>query len=227
MSDILAAFVARNNKELIQKNLDNIQECPFPNMMPLIIDDGAEIESASELADTGIHFVIHEEPLGYGGALVSALSYARDFSLHYLFIMPVEAFTGWQAIATYVQHFETSDIITGNRLPSSYSAPKGFYEEIVTYLNNETGLYIVDPLSPVKGIAMKHCDSFEITEFSDTAFLQLLIQARHFHISIKEFQCSYPESLIASQMQDVEDLPNIKDFIAGELYLYPYIQKGH
>jgi hypothetical protein len=28
-------------------------------------------------------------------------------------------------------------------------------------------------------------------------------------------------------MQDVEDLPNIKDFIAGELYLYPYIQKGH
>ncbi|HPK45186.1 MAG TPA: hypothetical protein PLV62_09420 [Spirochaetota bacterium] len=226
MSDILAAFVARNTNE-IQTNLDNIQECPFPNMMPLIINDGVEIESASELADTGIHFVIHEEPLGYGGALVSALSYARDFSLHYLFIMPVEAFTGWQAIATYVQHFETSDILTGNRLPSSCSAPEGFYGEIVTCLNNGTGLHIVDPLSPVKGIAMKHCDSFEITEFPDTAFLQLSIQARHFHISIKEFQCSYPESLITSQMQDVEDLPNIKDFIAGELYLYPYIQKGH
>ncbi len=226
MSDILAAFVARNTNE-IQTNLDNIQECPFPNMMPLIINDGVEIESASELADTGIHFVIHEEPLGYGGALVSALSYARDFSLHYLFIMPVEAFTGWQAIATYVQHFETSDILTGNRLPSSCSAPEGFYGEIVTCLNNGTGLHIVDPLSPVKGIAMKQCDSFEITEFPDTAFLQLLIQARHFHISIKEFQCSYPESLITSQMQDVEDLPNIKDFIAGELYLYPYIQKGH
>jgi hypothetical protein len=226
MSDILAAFVARNTNE-IKKNLDNIQECPFPNMMPLIINDGVEIESASELADTGIHFVIHEEPLGYGGALVSALSYARDFSLHYLFIMPVEAFTGWQAIATYVQHFETSDILTGNRLPSSCSSPEGFYGEIVTCLNNGTGLHIVDPLSPVKGIAMKHCDSFEITEYSDTAFLQLLIQARHFHISIKEFQCSYPESLITSQMHDVEDLPNIKDFIAGELYLYPYIQKGH
>ncbi|MCX8123828.1 MAG: glycosyltransferase [Spirochaetes bacterium] len=227
MSDVLVAVVVRNNQEIVRKKLDAIVACPFAHVMPLIIDDGSNDQSPSIVADMDVHFVMHEEALGYGGALMSALTYARDYSLSSLFVLPIEAFSDWRTIAGYLQYLQQADIISGNRVATQLYGGNNNYKDIVDYFNQQTGLYIMDPFSPIKGISMQHADLFEITEFSDVALIQILIQAAHFKLKIKEFDCEYPEKELISHLEDIVAVGGIKDFITGELYLYPYTKQGH
>ncbi len=227
MSDVLVAIVVRNNEQLLRSKLDTISNCPYAHVMPLIIDDGSDDQSPSMVSDMDIHFVMHEEPLGYGGALMSAFGYARDYSLGSLFMMPLGAFHDWRTISEYLSFFQDGDIITGNRFTVEADIIKNSqYNGIVHYFNQHTGLHIVDPFSPVKGISMNHADLFEITEFSDAALVQILIQAAHFHLKIREFDCTYPVDGLLSHLDDIASMPGLKDFITGEIHLYPYT-KGH
>ncbi|HOJ29094.1 MAG TPA: glycosyltransferase [Spirochaetota bacterium] len=226
MSDILVAIIVRNNEELLRRTLDSICNCPYAHVMPLIIDDGSFDQSPSIVSDVDVHFVMHEEPLGYGGALMSAFAYAKDYSLSSLFMLPLEAFADWHTVSGYLSFFQDADIITGNRFTGQTFNEKKQYNDIVQYFNQHAGLNIVDPFSPLKGISMNHADLFEITEFSDAALVQILIQAAHFKLRIKEFECMYPEKNLLSHLDDIENLPGLKDFITGELHLYPYT-KGH
>ncbi|NMB64219.1 MAG: glycosyltransferase family 2 protein [Spirochaetes bacterium] len=226
MSDVLVAIIVRNNEELLRRTLDSICNCPYAHVMPLIIDDGSFDQSPSIVSDVDVHFVMHEEPLGYGGALMSAFAYAKDYSLSSLFMLPLEAFADWHTVSGYLSFFQDADIITGNRFTGQTFNEKKQYNDIVQYFNQHAGLYIIDPFSPLKGISMNHADLFEITEFSDAALVQILIQAAHFKLRIKEFECMYPEKNLLSHLDDIDNLPGLKDFITGELHLYPYT-KGH
>lgn len=226
MSDVLVAIIVRNNEELLRRTLDSICNCPYAHVMPLIIDDGSFDQSPSIVSDVDVHFVMHEEPLGYGGALMSAFAYAKDYSLSSLFMLPLEAFADWHTVSGYLSFFQDADIITGNRFTGQTFNEKKQYNDIVQYFNQHAGLNIVDPFSPLKGISMNHADLFEITEFSDAALVQILIQAAHFKLRIKEFECMYPEKNLLSHLDDIDNLPGLKDFITGELHLYPYT-KGH
>ncbi|GAB4218835.1 MAG: hypothetical protein Kow00102_00250 [Spirochaetota bacterium] len=226
MSDVLVAIIVRNNEELLRRTLDSICNCPYAYVMPLIIDDGSFDQSPSIVSDVDVHFVMHEEPLGYGGALMSAFAYAKDYSLSSLFMLPLEAFADWHTVSGYLSFFQDADIITGNRFTGQTFNEKKQYNDIVQYFNQHAGLNIVDPFSPLKGISMNHADLFEITEFSDAALVQILIQAAHFKLRIKEFECMYPEKNLLSHLDDIDNLPGLKDFITGELHLYPYT-KGH
>lgn len=226
MSDVLVAIIVRNNEELLRRTLDSICNCPYAHVMPLIIDDGSFDQSPSIVSDVDVHFVMHEGPLGYGGALMSAFAYAKDYSLSSLFMLPLEAFADWHTVSGYLSFFQDADIITGNRFTGQTFNEKKQYNDIVQYFNQHAGLNIVDPFSPLKGISMNHADLFEITEFSDAALVQILIQAAHFKLRIKEFECMYPEKNLLSHLDDIDNLPGLKDFITGELHLYPYT-KGH
>jgi len=227
MSDVLVAIVVRNNEDILRSKLDTICNCPYAHVMPLVIDDGSDDQSPSIVSDVDIHFVMHEEPLGYGGALMSAFTYAKDYSLGSLFLVPLEAFIDWNTISGYLSFFKDADIISGNRFTAQPNIEKKQYKEMVQYLNQQIGLHINDPFSPVKGISMKHADLFEITEFSDAALVQILIQAAHFRLKIKEFDCVYPEQGLVSHVEYIALMPGLKDFITGELHLYPYIKQGH
>ncbi|MEW6525129.1 MAG: glycosyltransferase [Spirochaetota bacterium] len=226
MSDVLVAIIVRNNEELLRRTLDTICNCPYAHVMPLIIDDGSFDQSPSIVSDVDVHFVMHEEPLGYGGALMSAFAYAKDYSLSLLFMLPLEAFADWNIVSRYLSFFQDADIITGNRFTTQSLDEKKQYKDIVQYFNQHAGLNIVDPFSPVKGISMNHADLFEITEFSDAALVQILIQAAHYKLKIKEFECVYPEKGLLSHLDDIDNITGLKDFITGELHLYPYT-KGH
>ncbi|MDH7554913.1 MAG: glycosyltransferase [Spirochaetota bacterium] len=226
MSDVLVAIIVRNNEELLRRTLDTICNCPYAHVMPLLIDDGSFDQSPSIVSDVDVHFVMHEEPLGYGGALMSAFAYAKDYSLSSLFMLPLEAFADWHTVLGYLSFFQDADIITGNRFTGQTFNEKKQYNDIVQYFNQHAGMNIVDPFSPLKGISMNHADLFEITEFSDAALVQILIQAAHFKLRIKEFECMYPEKNLLSHLDDIENLPGLKDFVTGELHLYPYT-KGH
>lgn len=227
MSDVLVAIVVRNNEEMLRKKLDSIVDCPYAHVMPLIIDDGSDDQSPSIVSDANIHFVMHEEPLGYGGALMSGFAYAKDYSLGALLMLPLEAFIDWRTISGYLNYMQQADIITGNRFATQSHVENKQYKELVDYFNTQTGLYIMDPFSPVKGISMTHVDMFEITEFSEAALVQILIQASHFRLKIKEFDCVYPESSLLSHLEYINSLSGLKDFISGELHLYPYTKQGH
>lgn len=226
MSDVIVAIVVRNNEDILRSKIDNICNCPYAHVMPVVIDDGSDDQSTSIVSDADIHFVMHEEPLGYGGTLMSAFTYAKDYSFGSLFMVPLEAFGDWHTISGYLSFFRDADIITGNRFISQTVENKQ-YSDIVQYVNQGTGLHIVDPFSPVKGISMEHADLFEITEFSDAALVQILIQAAHFRLKIKEFDCMYPRQGLVSHIEYIDSMAGLKDFITGELHLYPYIKQGH
>lgn len=226
MSDVLVAIVLRNKEDILRSKLDTICNCPYAHVMPLVIDDGSDDQSPSIVSDAGIHFVMHEEPLGYGGALMSAFACTNDYSLGSLFMVPLEAFIDWHTISRYLSFFKDADIITGNRFTAQLCREHKHYTDMVQYFNQQTGLHINDPFSSLKGISMEHADLFEITEFSDAALVQILIQAAHFQLKIKEFDCDYPERSLISHVKDIDSMASLKDFITGELHIYPYIKQG-
>lgn len=199
----------------------------FQDHSVLIIDDGSS-DTLSETIQTSekIHYLKHEKPLGYGGAVISALEYAEAHAKDTLYFIDITNSGFEEALKILQKEMENGfDLANVSR----------FEEDDVTvdytslqpgrivshYLRDATGLAYSDFFSPFKAINRSALTKFVLEEFDEALIIQLWIQAVHFGIKTTESFCKECRQSDAPREPFEFDDEYYVNFIKGEVLLYP------
>lgn len=219
---LLAVFCQKNNRN-INKLLDQLETL---NHHILIIDDGVCI-NPDILRESSVQYILHSNPLGSGGCFLSALQYARDYNYEILITMNNENDSIIKDVESIIQTMEYGyDLVSISRILENYdyrSIPTEYIENtqrITEYLRHSTGLDITDPLSDLKAYNINSFTEMELTEFSHAMYLQLLIQAVYYNLTIHEMPSA--ESLKFGREYEYYDDPvsYFLSIIESECFLY-------
>ncbi len=193
----------------------------------LIIDDGSS-DTLSENITTSefIHYIKHEKPLGYGGAVMSALEYAEAHNNDTIFFLDITNSGFREALGSLKKGVgEGFDIVSVSRFEEDdvtvdYSSIQA--GRIVSHhLKEATGLAYSDFFSPFKALKKKSVEKFTLEEFDEAVLIQLWVQALHFGLKTAEMYCSECKQDILLREAFENDDDHYINFIKGEVLLYP------
>ena len=223
---ILTAIISNNNLEFIKSAILEVQN--FDNIDLLIIDDGSDYDILEEIKEFKfVKSIIHDEGLGYGACLVSAIIFARDFDYNYLITLNPEEPGFVKDLPEIINNLEYGyDIVTCSRIleNSDYSKIDDgvlqFFEDLTGYLNKVTELSLTDPLSEIKGYNINSTKDIDLTVEDHGVLLQLFIQSSYFGYNVIELPSDSGSSF--GKELELYETP-LETFIAvieTEKYLY-------
>ena len=223
---ILIAIISNNNLEFIKSTILQVQN--FDNIDLLIIDDGSDYDILDEIKEFKfVKSIIHDEGLGYGACLVSAIIFARDLDYKYLITLNPEEPGFVKDIPEIINNLEYGyDIVTCSRILENSDYSKidenllQFFENLTDYLNKVTELNLTDPLSEIKGYNISSTKDIDLTVEDHGVLLQLFVQCAYFGYNIIEIPSESGSSF--GKELELYDTP-LETFIAvieTEKYLY-------
>lgn len=224
--NILISIISNNNLEFIKSAILEILN--FDNIDLLIIDDGSEYDILNEIEEyKSVKSIIHDEGLGYGACLSSAIVFAKDFNYDYLITLNPEAPGFVKDIPEIINNLEYGyDLVTCSRILENSDFNKindnvlKLFEDLTDYLNKVTEQNLTDPLSEIKGYNINTTKDIDLTVEDHGVLLQLFVQSSYFGYNIIEL----PSESVSSFGKELElyDTP-LESFIAiieTEKYLY-------
>jgi len=222
----LITIISNNNLEFIKSAILEIQN--FDKLELLIIDDGSEYDILEEIKDFKfVKSIIHDEGLGYGACLSTAIVFARDLDYSYLITLNPEEPGFVKDIPNIINNLDYGyDIVTCSRILENSDYSKidetviNFFDDLTGYLNKVTELDLTDPLSEIKGYNITSTKDIDLTVEDHGILLQLFVQSSYFGYSIIEIPSESGSSF--GKELDLYDSP-LETFIAvieTEKYLY-------
>ncbi|HNX24235.1 MAG TPA: hypothetical protein PKG60_09305 [Spirochaetota bacterium] len=223
---ILITIISDNNLEFIKSAILEIQN--FDKVDLLIIDDGSEYDILEEIKEFKfVKSIIHDEGLGFGACLASAINFARDLEYKYLITLNPEETGFVKDIPNIINDLDYGyDIVTCSRILENSDYSKideniiKFFDELTDYLNKVTELNLTDPLSLNKGYNISATKDMDLTAEDHGILLQLFVQSSYFGYNVIEIP-SEADSLFGEEL-NLYDNP-LETFIAiieTEKYLY-------
>ena len=202
---------------------------PFTEFDILLIDDDT-MESVKEtLAENPqIRCIIYDTPAEFGSSLLSAFEYARDFGYEYLITLDADNPGFIKDMPQIIENLKYDfDIISFSRILENFNyekIPEKYLhdsETISIALKEISELDITDPLSENKCFRISSLAQMELTEYTHTILLQILIQAAYFDLSIIEIPSNSGENF-GKEFDLYEDiLLESLAVMETEKYLYP------
>jgi len=223
---ILIAIISNNNLEFIRSSILEIQN--FDKIDLLIIDDGSDYDLLDEIKEFKfVKIIIHDEGLGYGACLASAIVFARDLNYDYLITLNPEEPGFVKDIPNIINNLEYGyDIVTCSRILENSDYSKidnsilNFFDELNDYLNKITDLNLTDPLTEIKGYNISSTKDIDLTIEDHGVLLQLFVQSSYFGYNVIEI----PSESGSSFGKELDSYDNpLETFIAvieTEKYLY-------
>ncbi len=224
--NILISLISNNNLEYIKGAILEIQN--FDKVDLLIIDDGSDYDILEEISDYKfVKSIIHDEGLGYGACLSSAIVFSRDMDYNYLITLNPEETGFIKDIPNIINNLDYGyDIVTSSRIleNSDYSKIDDsiltFFDELTDYLNKITELNLTDPLSEIKGFNISSTRDIDLTVEDHGVLLQLFVQSSYFGYNVIEIPSESGSSF--GKELELYDSP-LESFVAvieTEKYLY-------
>ncbi len=223
---ILIAIISNNNLEFIKSAILEIQNLDKVDL--LIIDDGSDYDILEEIKEFKfVKSIIHDESLGFGACLASAVSFARDLEYNYLLTLNPEETGFIKDVPNIINNLDYGfDIVTCSRILENSNYSKideniiTFFSELTDYLNKVTELNLTDPLSVNKGYNISTTKDMDLTAEDHGVFLQLFVQSSYFGYNIIELP-SESDSLFGEELNYYENpLESFIAVIETEKYLY-------
>lgn len=223
---ILIAVISNNNQEFIKNAILEIQNLDHTDL--LIIDDGSDYDILEVISEfKSVKSIIHDEGLGYGACIATALTFARDMGYNYLLTIDPCASGFMKDIPNIINNLDYGyDVITCSRILENSGYEKidedvlSFFNDLTDFLNKETELNLTDPLSENKGYNIDTTGDIDLTVEDHGVLLQLFVQGAYFGYSIIEIP-SESESSLGSELELYENpLENFIAVIETEKYLY-------
>jgi len=162
----------------------------------LVVDDGSTYNLRSELENMeNLQVLVHKENLGYGKAIIDALSFAIRNGYEYLVTIDADGQHKPEEIPLFLREipFRDYDILSGSRymLPVDINnnVPNDRYtinREITRMINNITGFKLTDAFCGFKAYKLEKMKYVHLTEYDYGMPLQLWIQAWKNGLQIKE-----------------------------------------
>jgi glycosyltransferase involved in cell wall biosynthesis len=222
----LVTIISNNNLEFIKSAILEIQN--FGKLELLIIDDGSDYDILEEIKDFKfVKSIMHDESLGYGACLSTAIAFARDLGYNYLITLNPEESGFVKDIPNIINNLDYGyDIVTCSRILENSDYSKidetviNFFDDLTGYLNKVTELDMTDPLSEIKGYNITSTQDIDLTVEDHAVLLQLFVQSSYFGYSIIEIPSESGSSF--GKELDLYDNP-LETFIAvieTEKYLY-------
>jgi len=223
---ILITIISDNNLEFIKSAILDIQN--FDKVDLLIIDDGSDYDILDEIKEFKfVKSIIHDEALGYGACLASAISFARDLEYNYLITLNPEEPGYVKDIPNIINNLDYGyDIITCSRILENSNYSKideniiKIFDQLTDYLNNVTEFNLTDPLSQNKGYNISTTKDLDLTADDHGVLLQLFVQSSYFGHNVIEIP-SESDSLFGEELNLYENpLETFIAIIETEKYLY-------
>ena len=194
----------------------------------LIVDDGSEDDTINLMDGMdSIKYIHHEISQGYGSALLSALSFARDFSYPWMVILDIRSSKIGADLSVVMENLRYGyDIVSCSRILENYnhSAIPEEYQNVMMHISQElydvTEFNLTDPLTPLLALNMRSMKNMELTEFDHGILIQLWIQASYFGLEAIELPTG-SGSMFGVELEMYEDPANhFISIIETEKYLY-------
>lgn len=223
---ILITVISNNNLEFIKSAILEIQN--FDKVDLLIIDDGSEYDILEEIKEFKfVKSIIHDEGLGFGACLASAVNFARDLEYKYLITLNPEETGFIKDIPNIINNLDYGyDIVNCSRILENSNYSKideniiTFFDELTDYLNKITELNLTDPLSQNKGFNVGTTKDLDLTAEDHGIFLQLFVQSSYFGYNVIEIP-SESDSLFGEELSSYDNpLESFIAVIETEKYLY-------
>lgn len=225
----LAVIPVYNRADLIQHSITQIAKTADEETEILIIDDGSD-DHTSETVETDekVKYLKHDNSLGYGGCIMSAIDYAQHNGNEEIYFLDPTYENFHKTLPLMYKALENCDILNCSRYTDADSGQKEEYLtldlslEISNLVNSVTGLQLTDVFSPFKAVKTSALNEMILEEFDEAIIMQLFIQGTHFKKKISEI---FSDFVRVESLNDEhhlsEDFDYYKNFINGEIILYP------
>lgn len=227
MPQSVIALPVYNQEVAVLNRLDHLANLLDDETTILVVDDGSNDSLDSELQITdSVHYLKHEKPLGYGGAVMSALEYTAAHKGQYCIFLDITNDGFREALETLEKGIaDGNDIVNCSRfeqedLTEDYASLHPGH--IVTaYLRDTTGFPFTDFFSPFRAIRMAAISDCILEEFDEAVLIQLWVQAAHFKLKCTERYCrEIMQPGVIREALELDDDYYI-NFVRGELIQYP------
>jgi dolichol-phosphate mannosyltransferase len=188
---ILTAIPVYNEERHLDSVLSEVQRyCPDI----LVINDGSTDRTGELLAlRQDVSVITHPKNRGYGAALIAAFDYAVHHDIDVLVTMDCDGQHEPARIPVLLEAIHDTDIVSGSRYLRDFRqnslAPEDrrrINETITAELNEALGLQLTDAFCGFKAYRRTALEKLHITETGWGMPLQLLVQAAHAGLRIKE-----------------------------------------
>lgn len=162
----------------------------------LVIDDGSTDGTRARLRlRKDIIVVEHDANRGYGGALMSAFSYASEYDYDFLVTIDCDGQHEPQRIEHFVTacHQTGADIVSGSRYLQAFEegtvAPRdrrAINRRVTRLLNSRLGFDLTDAFCGFKAYRVESLQKLELTETGYAIPLELWVQAWCHGLSVVE-----------------------------------------
>jgi dolichol-phosphate mannosyltransferase len=178
-----------------ERHLEQVlQEVRRTSAEILVVNDGSTDRTAELLArQEGLQVITHPSNRGYGAALISAFTHARQSDVDVLVTMDCDGQHEPARIPVLLEALHDADIVSGSRYLRDFRqdtlAPQDRRQiilEITSELNRRFGLHLTDSFCGFKAYRKEALDKLNITETGWGMPLQLWVQAACFGLRIKE-----------------------------------------
>jgi glycosyltransferase involved in cell wall biosynthesis len=205
--------------ERITAVMDSFADCAF-----LVIDDASTDGLWDELQTSErLRIIRHEESLGYGGCVMSALTFAAEYEQLILADIAVKGLI--PAISALQTTLASADIATatGRRSVATDEEYRAYspYSALIERIAEAAVVDLIDPFSPFKGIRIDALEGMALEEFDESIIIQLFVQGAHFRRRIAEVFCEDLAGGDAAEAALEHDAERYLDFLDGEKLLYP------
>jgi glycosyltransferase involved in cell wall biosynthesis len=195
----------------------------------LVIDDGSSVQLGDLLEENRwIQCIAHEESLGFGGVMISALKYARDLEYDVMMLLDPRIGEFYRDITPMMDNISYGyDIVTCSRILENYdhsSFPARYTEitlDIADALKEITDENLTDPLSGIKAFQVKALECLDLSEFGHGALLQLWVQSAFYGLAVIEIPAQSGESFGTELELEEDPLGAYLSLLEAERLLYP------
>jgi dolichol-phosphate mannosyltransferase len=188
---ILTAIPVFNEERHLQSVLQEVRR--FSRHI-VVINDGSTDRTAQLLAaEKDLCVVTHPHNRGYGSALVSAFTFARERGVDVLVTMDCDGQHEPARIPVLLEAIHDADLVSGSRYLRDFrqdTAPptdrRWINQQITSELNDRFGLELTDAFCGFKAYRREALERLRITERGWGMPLQLWVQAARLGLRIKE-----------------------------------------
>ncbi len=223
---LLISIPFQGDTSRIEKSLQKLEEQKYGDV--LIVDDGSGTDIYDLIRSREwIRYIRHDMSIGYGGALISALKYARDNTYDIVVNLDPENLNYLDDLPGIMENMKYGfDVVSCSRILENFDynriddSVKSQVMELSGSLKQATGLDITDPLSGILSFRVESMKSMELTEFSHAVFLQIWIQSAYYGLTVIEIP-SRSEARFGREFELHEDsLGYFLSIVETEKYLY-------